>query len=71
MLAERIEDINIQESSDDLRTQPSVESAEVLSAVPSREEVVAEDSRPLTPPLVTNLMEMGFTRPQINVALER
>lgn len=71
MLAEHIEDMTTRESSEDLLTQPSEESLEPLSAVPSREEGVAEETRPSTPPLVTNLMEMGFNRPQINVALER
>lgn len=71
MLAERVEDISTQESREDSPTQPSVESAEALSAVPSRAEVVAEENRPLTPSIVRNLMEMGFSLPQVNVARER
>ena len=71
LLSERIEDINTQESAEDLPTRQSEESLEGLFNTPSTEEVVGEASRPLTPPLVTNLMEMGFTRPQINVAIER
>ena len=71
MLVERVEDTSTQESLDDLPTQPSVESAEALSATPSRAEVVAEESRTLTPSIVRNLMEMGFRLPQVNVALER
>ena len=71
MLTERIEDTNRHECSENMPTQPSEESLEALSTVPSTEEGVAEASRPATPPLVNNLMEMGFTRPQINVALER
>ena len=64
-------DVSSRESPDDLPPMPSVESAEALSTVPSTAEVVAEESRPLTPPIVNNLMEMGFTRPQVNVAQER
>ena len=71
MLAERIEDISTQESREDSPIQPSVESAEALSTVPSRAEAVSEESRPFTPSIVRNLMEMGFSLPQVNVALER
>ena len=71
MLPEHVEDTSTLESSNDLHAQPSVESAEMLSDVPSREKIVAEISQPLTSSLVNNLMEMGFTRPQISVALER
>ena len=71
IVAERSDDSNTPESSEDLPTQPSEELLDTLSTAQSTEEVVAEASRPSTPPLVTNLMEMGFNRPQINVALER
>lgn len=68
---EHIEDINVQESSEDLPAQQSEESLETLSTVPSTVDGEAEAARPSTPPMVNNLMEMGFSRPQINVALER
>ena len=71
LLAERVEDTSVQESSEDLGAQQSEESLETLPTVPSTEEGGAEAARPSTPPMVTNLMEMGFNLPQINVALER
>ena len=66
---EHIEDIATQESMEDLPTQQLEESLE--SSPVATEESRAEAARPLTPPLVSNLMEMGFTRPQVNVAIDR
>ncbi len=70
-LTERIEDIATQESVDDLSTQQLEESVDTSPTVPPPEEGGADANRPSTPPLMNNLMEMGFTRPQINVAMER
>lgn len=71
LLTERVEDINTQESTEELPTQQSEESLDGSPNAPSTDDVVGEATRPSTPPLVNNLMEMGFSRPQINVALER
>ena len=68
---ERIEDIATQESMDDLPAQQLGESVDTSPTVPPPEEAGADANRPSTPPLMNNLMEMGFTRPQINVAMER
>ena len=68
---ERIEDIATQESVDDLPTQQLEESVDTSPTLPPPGEGGADANRPSTPPLMNNLMEMGFTRPQINVAMER
>ena len=71
MLTQHTEDIATQESMEDLPTQQSEESLETSPTLPPPEEGGAVVNRPSTPPLMNNLMEMGFTRPQINVAMER
>lgn len=70
-MTEHFEDVATQESMEDLPTQQVEESLETSPTVPPPEEGGAEPHRPSTPPLMNNLMEMGFTRPQINVAMER
>lgn len=66
-----MEDIATEESMEDLPTQQLEESTETSPTLSPPTEGGAEANRPSTPPLMNNLMEMGFTRPQINVAMER
>ena len=66
-----MEDIATEESVEDLPTQQLEESTETSPTLSPPTEGRAEANRPSTPPLMNNLMEMGFTRPQINVAMER